>query len=424
MMPSYNIESECLTTRSSKYDFIVADSLEKIEAIRPFCEFLQRKYSAVAHPNNDMDRYLSFCDDVAQPYILLLHREGRPDAMLFCQKGTVSVECKIGYLKLFKPSLKGLSIMYRGFLGQDTPEVCHKYIEKLNQLLDNGEYDVMEFIHLPTDSQMYRAARAKPGMLRRGYFPKIAPHWQMVIPRNIDLYYKSLSKKHRYNLKRSIKMLENQHKVRVAEYRSEEDLNEAISLAAKVSLKTYQYGLGWGFIDNADVRKQLTVLAQRNWLRFHVLFIDDKPCAFQWGFQYQNTYFPVQRGYDSDWKSLSIGTTLFLKVLEELCQDCGVDHFDLDYGDDDFKYLYGEMTKWPEASIYIYSTRLYPLFVNFISSLTRGLTLGSVSVLRKTGLEYRVKKTFRKLLQTSNLLFCFSSFFYICEPVTILEIII
>ena len=329
---------------------------------------------------------------------MLLIQDGRPQAMLLGKKKTIISTCKIGYLDLFRPSLKGLSIIYRGFLGRQTQEVCHTFLGHLTRILRDGDCDMVEFEYLPIDSLMYKLATTIPKTLTRGHFPKADSHWGISVPRNIDIFYNRLSKKHRYNLQRSMRLLEDQHSVRVKTYRGQDDLEEAIALAAQISPKTYQHAYGWGFVDDDNTRHRLAVMAKFDWLRFHFLFVDDKPCAFQLGLQYQRTYFAERRGFDADLKNLSVGTALFLKVLEELCKADEADFIDFTTGDAEFKHLICDK-QWPEASAYIFAPRFYPICVNILSSMGRGITLVLEWLIRKIGLEHQIKNALRNLLR-------------------------
>lgn len=383
----------------------IIQSFEEIETIRPVWEEMQHKQSSPPpNPNADIDRYLSVLEpikDRVQPFIMLLRRNGYPEAMLIGRKGSTHIRCKIGYLTLLKPSLRCISIAYRGFLGQMKPEVCSILIEELNHSLRNGEADVVGFNHLSTDSEMYQLARIKPNVLSRGYFPKVDPHWRMSVPQDIDLFYKGLSQRHRSNLKRYTKNLEKKHQVRMVTYSRENMLEEVITTAAQISSRTYQYALNSGFVDDNSMRSRLTTAAKHGWLRFHILFINDKPCAFQLGLQYQRTYFLSQIGFDPEWKQWRIGTTLFLKVLEDLCSDPVVDSLDFGFGDAEHKRSYGN-EHWLEATVYIFAPRFYPMLVNSLYSSMTGLSLGISSLARKIGFERWAKRRWRNLLQRSN----------------------
>ena len=139
-------------------------------------------------------------------------------------------------------------------------------------------------------------------------------------------------------------------------------------------------------------------MADRGWLRFHILFIDNNPAAFQIGIQHQRTYYPEHRGFDSDWKNLCIGTTLFMKVFEELCVDPEVDLIDFNPGDADYKLLFADDQQCPEATVYLFAPRPYTILLNMLSSSTRALTTSFEFTLRKIGFEHQIKYALRTLL--------------------------
>ncbi len=385
-------------------EVVLVQHLNEIEDIRAIWEEMQHNQSSAPHPNTDIDRYLSVLEpmkNVVQPYIMLLRRNHDPEAMLICRKETTPIRCKIGYLTLLKPSLRCISICYRGFLGQTNSEVCSIWLRELNLRLRRGEADVAVFNHLSTDSDMYRLARAKPNVLSRGYCPKVESHWRMAIPEDIDFFYKRLSKKNRGNLKRYMRNLEKKHEVRMVTYSRLDMLQEAITAASQISSRTYQHALATGFLDDSATMSRLTAMAEYGWLRLHILFVDDKPCAFQLGLQYHGTYLLNQIGFDPEWSRWQIGTTLFLKVLEDLCRDPAVDILDFGFGDAQYKSSYGD-EHWSEATVYMFAPRLYPIWVNALRYLTTGLSLRMSYWARKVGFKSWVKRRWRDSLQSDN----------------------
>jgi hypothetical protein len=276
-------------------------------------------------------------------------------------------------------------------------------VDELNRSLSNGEADVVVFNHLSTDSEMYKLARTKPSVLGRGYFPKVDPHWNMPVPKDIELFYQSRRPKSSNTLRRKIKKLERAYpnQIRIVMYNREDELEEGLSVASKISQRTYQYVLGAGLLDNSQTRSMMATAARHGWLRLHILFINDKPCAFQWGLQYGKTYFLGQLGLDPAWRQLNAGTVLFVRVLEELCRNPSVELFDFGFGDAQYKHSYGNK-QWAEASVYMFAPRSYPILVNSLNSLMTGLSLGMSSLARKIGFERWVKRRWRNLLQKSN----------------------
>lgn len=384
---------------------IVARSLEEIEKIRPIWEEMQscESYPAV---DVDIDKYLSaikpLSDDM-QPYIMLLYRNSHPEAMVIGSIAVRRINCKFGYKTLFKPSLRCLSIVYGGFLGNLTEEVSSIVVQELINTFSQGGADVVFFNNLRTDLPVYRKIRQIPPRLCRSHFPKVETHWSMSVPESIDLFYQSLRPKTRNTLRRKIRKLEREfgNQVRIVTYRGENELEEAISAASQISHWTYQYALGVGFVDNAQTRSMMATAANRGWLRMSVLYVKSEPCAFQLVLQYRNTYFLGQTGFNPKWKQWNIGTVLFLKVLENICNDSDVESFDFGFGDADYKRHYGN-EHWHEACVYICAPRLYPVFINLLQTSVMGLSIGGRYILRKTGFLRWVKRRWRNMLQKDN----------------------
>ena len=222
-------QPKTLPNFNKDYEITIADSLVRVQALRPMWEaLLSRK--AAAHPNGEIDLYLHNLNG-ARPYVIMLHRQGRPEAILLGRVEKRILDCKLGYLNLIKPPVKMLLISYNGFLGHQTPQLCQAFYHHLNRLLKKHAFDTIEFEFLSTESRLYRTLQTVPGFLTRGHFSKIQSHWRMAVPPYIEHFYKRLTKKHRYNLQRMARMLENQHRVSVVSYHTAADLDEAIACA-------------------------------------------------------------------------------------------------------------------------------------------------------------------------------------------------
>ncbi|MHC4158580.1 MAG: GNAT family N-acetyltransferase [Planctomycetota bacterium] len=364
-----------MVTDNLKLDIL--KSLDEIESIRSTWERMQADES-YPKTNADIDRYLCVMEassEPVQPYIMVVKEDEKPTAIVIGKLESSPLKCMVGRATLWKPVLKQLTIVYGGIIGKAADEIYSFIIDQLMKLLRRHEADVIMLNHIGTDGPLYEFARKIPGVLCRGYFPKVEPHWCRTIPDDMDVFYKSLSGKHRGNLRNYTRKLERAHpdQVKVVTYTQEEELDTAITAASEISAKTYQRAFGGGVVDNTRTRKFLSKAAKEGWLNISVLYINEQPSAFQMGLKYQSIYFAEEMGYDPSWKKFRIGTILFLKVLEELCNDPTSGYFDFSWGNQVHKTLYGNK-RWNEASVYIFAPRFFPIVVNLVRSLTDGIS--------------------------------------------------
>ena len=375
-------------------------TLEQIRGIRPAWETLKTETCSDKDIEADFKRYVGVVESTSdcEPYTLLAFKDGKPHALLAATRVSTKIPCKLGYLNLFKPSLQGISIIYGGYLGCFDEDTCHKLLGHMYTAIRNGEADVIMFKQLPLRHPLYTSFRKDYPMLCRSHFPKIDEHWQMPVPNRMESFYLQHSSKTRQTLKRQLRRLESHFQVRLAECTDSDRLPEILPQIEMISERTYQYALGWGLVNDAGTLKQLLTAAQNGWLRLHLLYLNDEPCAFQFGLRYKGTYFLKQMGFNPKMKQWQPGTGLFLKVLERLCDDPAVNCFDFGFGDAEYKRRFGTRS-WNEASLYIFAPRVYPVWVNTIHTAVCGLSKEMRFLARKTGLEEKIKRKWRNRLQ-------------------------
>ena len=390
---------------SEGLEIVIARSPDEIEAIRPIWERMQHDepYPVI---NADIDRYLSVVEassEQTQPYVMLIKKDDDPVAMVIARIQKRPLQLRLGYKTLLKPRLRCLGVIYGGIIGKATNDVYEMLVRELMNILNRGEADMVQFSHLRINSPLYELARKLTNPLCRGYFPKIEDHWCMSVPENIDLFYQARSRNHRGNLRRYIRKLEKEYpnQVRIVTYTKGDDLDNAIRAASQISHSTYQRGLGCGFVDDLRTRILLTTAARQGWLRMSVLFINGEPGAFQVGVHYGKKYMLEQIGFDPKRGRLELGTVLFLRVLERICADPGIESIDFGFGDADYKHRYGD-EQWQEASVYIFAPRPYPIFINMLRTCVTVLNLGLEYTVNKTGLTGWTKRRWRNLLQNNK----------------------
>jgi len=381
-------------------EITVVRNRQELGSIMEAWEELQK---AEESPVPEVDPYLytykmqSFGPD-AEPYIVCLRRDARLETMLIGRYEEVDMPIRLGYLTIVKPRLRKILVYHGGILGRKADDACAILLRTLRDCLNRGEADVAEFNHFHCDSVMYYVIRSKTPLMSLGCLPKIDGHWKMEIPNCMNDFYQRKSHKRRQMLRQAIRRLEKSHKVYMHIYSDGDSLEQGISAAASVSSKTYQHALGGGFLDNLQTRSYLLQVARQGWLRIYILYVNNEAVAFQWGIQYGGTFFLRTIGFDPKWRNWSVGTVLFLKVLQALCEDPNVNHMDFGFGDAEYKNIYGD-TRTDTSAINIWADRLYPRLLNFLRTGMVGAWLAASYAVNKLGLERKIKRLWRDRLR-------------------------
>lgn len=380
----------------------VARDFHQIEAIRPIWEKMQDR-EPYPVPNADINQYLSVIKasgDDLWPYVVLIEDNGRPMAMIIGWIAKHQLTIRLGYTTLLSPRLRCLTVVYGGILGQPEREFCSLLVSELMKQCRDQGLDMLHFNHLRTDTCLHQAIRRMPSLFCSGHFPHVEPHWIMPVPENISLFYQSCSPKTRNTLRRKIKKLEREFadQIKIFDYCDEDDLKEAVNIASKISIRTYQHGLGAGFSNDDRTYNMMATAASQGWFRMSVLSVKGEPCAFQLGYHYGKTYFLGQLAFDPQWKHWNVGTFLFIKVLEDLCRDTSVQTFDFGFGDAQYKMAYGDQY-WNEASISVFAPQLYPVLINMLRTSVTALNSALEYAVNKTGIADRIKRYWRNRLE-------------------------
>jgi hypothetical protein len=393
------MDKESGTQSSDELDVVVVRSIEGIEAIRQTWERLQSD-EPCPRVNADIDRYLANLTTVgrdAEPYIMVVEECGRPAALLIGLVEKSRLRCPIGRKTLFEPVLRQLAVVYGGVIGRITSEICHVLVGELLKLLRTGQVDVVFFNHLETDSTLYRVARTMPGLFCRDYFPKAEQHWCMSIPDHKDRFWQACSHNRRRNFRRWTKKLEKRYpgQVKMVTFSRQEEIEEGLRVAAGISANTYQRAFGGGLAPDAKTRALFEAAAQKGWLRIHILFVAEEPCAFWTALKYKRTYFAEFTGYSPKWGDLHVGSILFLKVVEEICGDPAVNAFDFGFGEGQHKEG-GDSRQLEEASVFIFAPRPFPVFVNLIRSSTLATSMLAQRAIAGLGIRNLVQRYRRR----------------------------
>jgi hypothetical protein len=225
----------------------------------------------------------------------------------------------------------------------------------------------------------------------------------MTLPGSIDEFLQSVKRKHRYWLNRLPRALEKKYpgKVTYKEFHDKADVDKLCSDADDIARKTYQRGLGAGFINNNENKKRMALAAEKGWLRSFFLYIDSQPCAFWIGTLYGETFYLDYTGYDPSYKKYELGTILFVRIIEDLCNN-SIYEIDFGFGEAFYKKHFGNKN-WEEASVIIFSPSIKNIIINLSRAMSAIVSEFAEKFLRRTNLYEKVKKYWRiRLTQKTN----------------------
>jgi hypothetical protein len=388
-----------------EWEIKVAKSFEEVEAVRDIWEQMQRGESMPVL-NADIDRYLSVVESMkeeVQPYVTVFYYDGNPKAMVIGRIERRRITCRVGYTTILEPSLRCLSIVYGGILGRPSDQISARLVQGLINTLKQGDVEVVFLNHLRIDSRLYHLAKTMPNFWCKDHFSVVESHWQTHIPENIEDFYETIPSKHKREWRRCERKLaeECNGSVKVVCYRDEKDIDYVMETSCKISSLTYKHTLNVGIVDDALTRALLKQAARDGCLRAYLLYVNDVPCAFEFGVCCCDVFFPEYMGYDPKWTTFGPGALLWVKVIEDLCIDPSICTLDYGFGDAEYKEKFGTEC-WPEASVYIFSPRFYPIFVNTLRNSVSSLNAGLQYIVQKIGSVGWIKRQWRHLLQAKN----------------------
>ncbi len=357
------------------------------------------------HPNSDFDHYNSVLQSlrgILRPHVIVAYRNCGPIAILVGRLEHSPIEFSVGYKVLFHPRVRKLTFIHAGFLGEPSPETAKVLVDSIDHSLRSGEACAAYFNQIRTDSALYQFANNLPGMFSRDRFPTTQTHRSMRVPDSIDAFYQTLSPKVRKNQRWQAKKLIQDFKgnVRIDCISKQDEFDRMFRDLDEIAKKTYQRGLGAGFIPNKETRQLMQAQSDKGQLRTYILYIEDKPCAFWIAVVYGKTFHSSAMGYDPNYAKYSPGMFLIMKVIEGLCvkqDNNAVVEIDFGLGDAQYKQILGT-NEWQEATVYLFSSTMKGRLLSIVQLSIGALNHFSQKALKRTQLLGRVKRYWRDRL--------------------------
>jgi hypothetical protein len=360
-----------------------------------------------AHPNSDIDFYLNVVQKrkaSTRPHIIVLRKDGAVAAILVGRCEAAHLESKFGYKTLCRVPTRQLTFIYQGQLGDFSEANSQLFFQEIMRSLRAGEADLAELHFIRTDSPLYLYASKRAPILVRDYAPCSQSHRSTVVATSAEQFYGGLSPKVRKNQKWQARKIAQDFngQVEVKTFTSVGQIEQMFADVEPVAARTYQRGLGTGFMATPEMRDRFEFEARKGWLRAFVLSLAGAPAAFWIGSLYRGTLHSNFMGYDPAYAKNSPGMYLIMKCIEEFCAKADqkeLSSIDWGLGDAQYKEVLGT-EQWSEAAILIFSPSSKGVALNALRTPLSVAERFIKAGLSNSDMLQRVKTKWRKRLRT------------------------
>ena len=340
----------------------VATTLEQVEALRPAWNTLP-----VVDIDSDIDYFMTVvkhAKQVVRPHVVHIRRDDGSSLIAVARLENLPVAFRFGYRTLGRVTLRAIVVTFDGILGARTREDEALVMRHLTDAFKSGKADLLLMRNVDIESTLYQEATAATGTARRAHGQPAAPRWVACMAGSLEQFLESRSVKTRETLRRHDRRLTDKFgdRLRLHRWRSLEDLPRICSDMETVAAKSYQRGLGVGYLGDPMQRGLIELGLERGWHRTWMLSIDEQPVAFWTGLAYAGTFFAGTPGFDPEYGKYSVGRLTMLRMIEDLCADPDIKCLDFGHGDAEYKSAYAQRIRM-ESDVMLAASRPWPMLV-------------------------------------------------------------
>jgi hypothetical protein len=370
-------------------------SLQELESVREYWEGWQY------HPNTDFDHFKLVCKlrkEFVNPHVTVMERDGSPCALLIARMERTCFVPSIGYFKPFQIPANVLMVLYHGSLGRVDEEIGDVLIRHLWSLLTTGEADAVVFHKLPEDSPLLQALLVHGPRRWCEKKPVWSAHWETTLSQDPGFLMRKMKSKHRAVIRKIQRDLESAFPGRVSwRWISRfENIPEMCAQLEAVAARTYQRGLGTGFVNDEEHRQRYSLFASRGQLRIQLLEIEGKIRAFDIGIMYNDVFFASETGFDPDLREFSPGTLVMMQMADELVRE-RTRKLDFGLGDASYKRTFGDRS-WRETTVQLFAPTAKGLALRSSLGIFDLLDGAGRHLMQKVGALDRLKTGWRRRL--------------------------
>ncbi|HFC53073.1 MAG TPA: GNAT family N-acetyltransferase [Gammaproteobacteria bacterium] len=261
------------------------------------------------------------------------------------------------------------------------------------------EYDLIFMESLSYGSPLYTIENPLPGF---SIYP-ISIHKNVVrglrTSDSFSEYLATLRKKRRYNLKRSVRMLE---RAAGKDYRVERITGAAqvegfLEAVDYIFVRCWQRHThkGYRHLTDGNVAYHQG-LANLGWLRSYLLYCKQQPVAYVIGYQYRGRYYYEYIGYDQAWAEFSPGTILTFLMIEDIHTVDRPEILDFGFGENVYKQIFGNYSYEANNSYLVLRDSRMRIAAQAQLELSR-VYCSIYPALVKCGLDRPIRKVLRRI---------------------------
>jgi hypothetical protein len=180
-----------------------------------------------------------------------------------------------------------------------------------------------------------------------------------------DDWLETLGKSTQRLIKRRVKTLYNKFpdQIELKKITKSTEVPEFLYLLNELYPKTWQ-AKTFGLTKRNDKRdiNFYQDIANQGWLRSYILLIENKPTAFLIATQYNNTFEAQEIGYDAQFSSIGVGSTLNYMILQELYLNKKPTVLSFGFGDNTYKDILCN-DKSPASEVYLIQPNRAGMFI-------------------------------------------------------------
>jgi CelD/BcsL family acetyltransferase involved in cellulose biosynthesis len=291
-------------------------------------------------------------------------------------------------------TLRALRVVGNDVYGEVDGASASEFIDAACTLLAGGRADCVVFDDLAANSPLGEpiaaAERARRILAYRPSPPQ--PHWYIEFPSPAEAYWKGVSSKARYKLRRKARALDH----RVITIREPAQVREFLERARHISARSWQgKRLGLRVCASPEELRKAERLAEVGALRSYLLERSDgTPLAFVLGSQWRGRYFHEETGYDMSYAELSPGMVLQYRLLEDLIAQDTPQLLDFGAGDAEYKRSLGNVCGESGRLILVRRTGR-PLAAYALAGAWHASDRGARALMRRAGVYERVRRLYR-----------------------------